>query len=388
MRRVLIFCLPFWLSALWVLPSWVVQSDHSGPCVSCYRDGVVQPLQPAPRRLLLFWWVSVPRGLARPSNSGGTAQRATAYQLLSSLVSSVVTAGTSWIEVPLSLPLNKPSKPHSMGGIFGGGFVQLCSWGLCLPWGYAGLDSIFYVAVLAQMLRGYCLGWTPTLLAALSGQTVLWLCFPRLFRLWLCLLPRLPRKKQLEPKWRSSEAGRRRIQWPSRLGVCFMAALVGSYLGVRYNVAGGPLYHMRYICASVGDPAFPYDLVCRTPDGDTYEERYNQQQSIMDVKIATDFQTIPGLPADQIYPFRAAPTPQEEVVWKSTGAAVVAGVIPGLLRPVGGHAPGQNPAGPAGALQGPLGIQPAAGGAAPAAGGAAPAGGALPYLCLPLGPLR
>ena len=159
-----------------------------------------------------------------------------------------------------------------------------------------------------------------------------------------------------------------------------MAALVGSFLGVRYNVAGGPLYHVRYVCASAADPAFPYDLVIRTPDGDTYEERFNHQQSIMDVKIASDFQTIPGVPADQIYPFRAAPTPQEEVVWKATGAAVVAGVIPGLLRPVGGHAPGQNLAGPADALRGPLGIQLAAGGAIPAGGGPAPAGGgaALP----------
>ena len=155
---------------------------------------------------------------------------------------------------------------------------------------------------------------------------------------------------------------------------------MGSYLGVLYDVTGGPLYHSRYVCASAGDPAFPYDLVCRTPEGDTYEDRLSQQQRVTDAKITTEIQTVSGMPADQIYPFRAAPTPQEEVVWTATGAAVVAGVIPGRLRPVGGHVPGQNPAGSAGALKGPLGIQLVAGVAIPAAGGAALAGGgaALP----------
>ena len=160
-----------------------------------------------------------------------------------------------------------------------------------------------------------------------------------------------------------------------------MAALVGTYLGVKYNVAGGPLYHVRYVCAAACDPAFPYDLVCRTPDGDTYEERFNQQQNVSDVKVATDHQSIAGVPPDQVYGFRAAPTPQDEIVWKATSAAVLAGIVPGLLRPIGGHAPVQNAAGPAIALQGALNIQQPAGGANPVVAGAGalvpPAGGSF-----------
>ena len=118
------------------------------------------------------------------------------------------------------------------------------------------------------------------------------------------------------------------------------SGLVGTYLGIRYNVSGGPLYHIRYVCAAVGDLDFPYDLVCRSPDGDTYEERYNSPQAILDVKGASSHCAIDGIPDDQIYGFRDPPSPQEEVVWQATGAAVVSGAIPGLLRPVGGHAPG------------------------------------------------
>ena len=93
-----------------------------------------------------------------------------------------------------------------------------------------------------------------------------------------------------------------------------MAALVGTYLGVKYNVGGPYLYHVRYIAAAVGDPNFPYALVGRSPDGDTYEERYNNGNDIVDVKIASDYQTIPGVAPANIYGFRAARTPQEEVV--------------------------------------------------------------------------
>jgi len=138
------------------------------------------------------------------------------------------------------------------------------------------------------------------------------------------------------------------------------------------------LYHIRYVCAAVDDPAFPYDLVGRSPDGDTYEERYNSPQAILDVKVASSHCAIDGVPADQIYGFCAPPSPQEEVVWRATGVAVVSGVIPGLLRAGGGHVPGAAAAGPAEALRGAFGgllqIAPAApagqGGGAPDGGGA------------------
>ena len=85
-----------------------------------------------------------------------------------------------------------------------------------------------------------------------------------------------------------------------------MSRLVGTFLGVRYNVAGRPLFHIRFIAGAVDENLYPFDLVTRSPDGDSMEEALADQRSVSEVKVASSFNTIDGVPEDQIYPFRAA----------------------------------------------------------------------------------
>ena len=112
-----------------------------------------------------------------------------------------------------------------------------------------------------------------------------------------------------------------------------MARLVGSYLGVRYNVGGQPLFHIRFIAGSVDEALYPFDLVTRSPDGDSMEEALSDQRSVSEVKVASNHKDIDGVPEDQIYPFRAEPTAAEITAWKRVGDDIVAGRVPGRLRP-------------------------------------------------------
>ena len=178
MRRYFFLWLPFWLSALCVLRSWDVPRDRFGTHVSYCRHCECPRPQSALLLTRLPWWAPVPHGLTRACRSGGMALRATAYRSFSSPVSSsAVTAVMSWIKVPLSLPLNRASGHRSAGGIFGDGFMQLRSMVPCLWWVYAGLDSIFGVAILVQMMWGFY-----------PGCILLWLCLPLLVLLWHYLL--------------------------------------------------------------------------------------------------------------------------------------------------------------------------------------------------------
>ena len=187
MRRRLLLWLSFWLSALWLLRSWGFQRDRSGSHASyCRHDG--WPLQqPALLLSRLSWRAPRCHGLARPCISDGMALRATACRPSGSPGFGIaVIAVMSWIEVPLALLRNWPSRHSSSGGFFGGGFFQLCSLGLCLLWVYAGLDSIFCVAILAQIMWGSYLGWMLVSMSASGGQILPWLCLPRLVHLWHC----------------------------------------------------------------------------------------------------------------------------------------------------------------------------------------------------------
>ena len=137
-------------------------------------------------------------------------------------------------------------------------------------------------------------------------------------------------------------------------------AIIGQFLGVRYRGVPGVLYHLRFPGASTGEPLTPFAFVSRTVDGDYYEEDYADQVTFQDVVVATDFQTLPGIPPDQTYPFRAPPSAQELAAWTAQCQAVVAGIVPGRLRPVGAPVPGggnvQPPPGLAQfAVQAPLG---------------------------------
>ena len=113
-----------------------------------------------------------------------------------------------------------------------------------------------------------------------------------------------------------------------------MAMLVGSWLGIRYNVPGRHLPLLRFVVGCVDEQLYPFDLVCRSPDGDSYEEPLSDRAAVAEVLIATGYDTIPNIAADQIYPFRADPTAAQIAEWKVIGDDIVAGRRPGRLRPI------------------------------------------------------
>ncbi len=93
--------------------------------------------------------------------------------------------------------LNWPSRHHSSyhcyyrtypSGMSGGGSMWLCSVGLCLLWVFARLDYIFCVAILAQMMGGYCLGWVLASMGASNWQVLLRLRSRCLVHLGYCRL--------------------------------------------------------------------------------------------------------------------------------------------------------------------------------------------------------
>ena len=94
-----------------------------------------------------------------------------------------------------------------------------------------------------------------------------------------------------------------------------MARLVGTWLGIRYNVPGRQLFHVRLVVGCVDEHLYPFDLVTRSPDGDSYEEPLSDRAAVAEVLIATSFDTIPNIPADQIYAFRADPTSVQIAEW-------------------------------------------------------------------------
>jgi hypothetical protein len=79
--------------------------------------------------------------------------------------------------------------------------------------------------------------------------------------------------------------------------ISMMAAnpLVGQWLGVRYSGVVGVLYHILLATASVGDLQHRYCLGIRTPDGDEYEESYDDPGNVAEALMATDH-SIPKSP--------------------------------------------------------------------------------------------
>ena len=87
-----------------------------------------------------------------------------------------------------------------------------------------------------------------------------------------------------------------------------------------------------------------------------------------EVLIAASHDSIANVPPAHVYGFRAAPFAADLLAWQARGAAMVANVIPGRIRPdAGGAGGGAGVAALAGAL-----------GRAPAAAGALVVGGAPP----------
>ncbi len=127
-------------------------------------------------------------------------------------------------------------------------------------------------------------------------------------------------------------------------------AMIGRFLGVAYRGVGGPrLFHIRYVSAAADNPARPYAFAIRTPDGDEYEENYDDAALVSEIALANDHRSIAGVPDAEVYPFRAPPSAADEVMWKARGAAIVAGILPGRLPAIGG-ASGANVAQLAGAM--------------------------------------
>ena len=127
-------------------------------------------------------------------------------------------------------------------------------------------------------------------------------------------------------------------------------SLVGTFLGVQYNIPGPVVMHVRFVAAAV-DTARPLAYVIRTPDGDMYEEDYADRGDFRQIVAATDHQTVPGVAAARVYGFANAPSAANMALWIATGQAIVAGAIPGLMNPpAGGLAAiaGGPPPGPAG----------------------------------------
>ena len=60
--------------------------------------------------------------------------------------------------------------------------------------------------------------------------------------------------------------------WHGLLGLCDRDRLIGTYLGLGYQVAGQRVFHIRFLAVPVGDPAFPYCFGGRSPYSDSYEE--------------------------------------------------------------------------------------------------------------------
>jgi hypothetical protein len=125
-------------------------------------------------------------------------------------------------------------------------------------------------------------------------------------------------------------------------------ALLGTYLAVRYRGVPGVLYHIRFLGASTGEPLTPFSFVARTPQGDYYEEDFADARNFQDVLQATDHCSVPGIAANQVHAFDAAPSVQQLAAWTAQCHAVVAGIVPGRLRPVGVDPPRANQVAPAG----------------------------------------
>ena len=188
----------------------------------------------------------MPHGLARSGGSGGTALRATAYRPLSSPCSgSALAAVMSWMTAPLPVPLSWPSGYRSSGGIFDSGFMQLCSVGLCLRWVYAGLDSIFGVAILAQMMWGFYLGWMLVAMAVGSGQILLWLGLPLLLLLWHYLLQAIGACRKVPPATLRMRPRKSRTAWLMVL----LLFLCGSAVSCQRN-GGGAARQDKFVSPS------------------------------------------------------------------------------------------------------------------------------------------
>ena len=63
--------------------------------------------------------------------------------------------------------------------------------------------------------------------------------------------------------------------------------LVGTFLGVQYNVPGRVVIHVRFVSAAV-DPARPLAFCVRTPDGHEYEEDFSDQNDFVRAVAAVD----------------------------------------------------------------------------------------------------
>ena len=81
------------------------------------------------------------------------------------------------------------------------------------------------------------------------------------------------------------------------------AGLVGTYVGVEYQVPGPRVVHVRYLAAAV-DVARPLSFVTVSPDQDEYEEDFADQNDFSAIHSATDHQTVPGVPPGVVYGFR------------------------------------------------------------------------------------
>ena len=72
--------------------------------------------------------------------------------------------------------------------------------------------------------------------------------------------------------------------------------LVGQWPGVRYSGMVKALYPILLATASVGDLQHRYYFGIRTPDGDEYEENYDDPGNVAESLIATDHESIPKPP--------------------------------------------------------------------------------------------
>ncbi|CAE8597430.1 unnamed protein product [Polarella glacialis] len=146
----------------------------------------------------------------------------------------------------------------------------------------------------------------------------------------------------------------------------------GSVLAVRYNVGGRHLFHERVVTKAVAGRRF--HLFVLTPDGQHYDEDYEDLQDIAEVLVLNQLGDVPlGMAEADFYRFRAVPTAGALALLQAQAEAAVANdplLAAGAIVQAGGGLPGGGAAHPAAVPPVALPI----GGAPMAAGGAVPAG--------------
>ncbi|CAE8586488.1 unnamed protein product [Polarella glacialis] len=152
--------------------------------------------------------------------------------------------------------------------------------------------------------------------------------------------------------------------------------VAGTILAVRYNVAGRVLYHERVVTGKVPNKRLRYMIL--TPDGEHYDEDYEDSQDFDDVLVLRAPGELPaGMLVASFYRF-PVPVAAGALAFRAGQAQVAIANDPrlaGAMVPVGGGGGGGGPA----AVHLPLAApaQPAAGGAGGAVLGMAGGGAAV-----------